>query len=348
MADSTTPPTLSFPREIFAALSPSPFLLAHLAPTTPNAPPTRPNGRSPSTFRTPTINASSLTHCSGSAVVRLGDTAVVCGVRGEILLASDIPNPHPPTTSPSDDDTADDSAELPSLNLLVPNLELSTGCSPAHLPGNPPSTLAQSLSQRILSLLHETRLIRAQDLRILYEPPPTPDDDEMPDVPPRVETKAYWTLYIDVLFISLDGNAFDAAWGAVLAALRDTVLPRAWWEPDLEMVLCSDVAAEAGRLRLRGLPVAATFAVFSPEEGKARARGEGKAWLLSDPDTLEEDLCGEQVCVVVDAESADGGRIRKIEKSGGGVISRGSMREVVGRAEERWREWHSALVEAQA
>lgn len=280
----------------------------------------------------------------------------MCGIRGEILLASDIPNPHSTTINPEDtaaandeddDDAEDDTAELASLNLLVPNLELSTGCSPAFLPGNPPSTLAQTLSQRILSLLHETRLLRAKDLRILYEPPPTPDDQEVPDAPPQIEVKAHWTLYIDILFISLDGNPFDAAWGAVLAALRDTTLPKAWWDPDLETVLCSDAVAEAKELRLRGLPIPATFAVFNPEEGKASKRGGGRAWVLADPDTLEEGLCREQVCCVVDGGSGKEGRIRKIEKSGGGVVTRELMREIADKAEERWREWYSALVEAQ-
>ena len=90
MADGAeTTPGLSFPRETFAKLAPGPFLRAHLKQKTP----IRANGRSPSEFRTPAINMGSLTHSNGSAVVRVGDTAVVCGVRGEILLASDMPHP---------------------------------------------------------------------------------------------------------------------------------------------------------------------------------------------------------------------------------------------------------------
>ncbi|KAK4987007.1 hypothetical protein LTR28_001918, partial [Elasticomyces elasticus] len=60
-------------------------------------------------------------------------------------------------------------------------------------------------------------------------------EDDVPDEPPQLVSKAYWTLYIDLLFISLDGNPFDVAWAAVLAALKDTRLPRAWWDPDREV-----------------------------------------------------------------------------------------------------------------
>lgn len=274
-------------------------------------------------------------------MVRLGDTAVVCGVRGEILLAKDIPNapivelPHEETSSTDDED---DVAEIASLNLLVPNIEIATGCSPAHLPGNPPSTIAQSLSQRLLSLLHSTRLLRASDLRVLYRPPPTPDED--PDESPPLEIVAYWTLYIDILVISLDGNPFDAAWGAILAALGNTRLPKAWWDADLEMVLCSDRIKEGGKLQLRGCPVAATFAAFEP--GREKGVRDERTFVLADPDTFEEGLCTEAVTVVLDYVDGDQ-KIRKIEKEGGGIIGREVMKDIMNMAQSRWAEWTGVL-----
>jgi exosome complex component RRP43 len=343
MATATPPQPLSFPPEIFAALTPTPFLLAHLTPSKPKGQSLRANGRTPSQFRSPVINTNSLTHCSGSAVVRLGDTAVVCGVRGEILLAKDIPNA-PNVEAPSDEmvdqeEEDDDVSEIASLNLLVPNIELATGCSPAHMPGNPPSTLAQSLSQRLLSLLHSTRLIRASDLRIMYRPPSRPDDDD-PDVPQPLEIAAYWTLYIDILIISLDGNPFDAAWGAVLAALGNTRLPKAWWDTDLEMILCSDRVIEGKKLRLRGCPVASSFVVFEP--GREKGVKEDRTWLLADPDTFEEGLCREAVTVVIDHDEGDV-KVRKIEKSGGVIVGRQLIKEVIQLAQTRWVEWNTVL-----
>ncbi|KAK7513812.1 exoribonuclease family protein [Phyllosticta citriasiana] len=348
-------PALSFPRDIFAALSPAPFLLAHLSSS--KQPLLRPNGRTTSTFRAPALNSSSLTHCSGSAVVRLGDTAVVCGVRGELLLQRDVPNPpdtdaDPARTLSADDDESmtaedeDDREELERLGLLVPNVELATGATPTIVPGQPPSAAAQVLTSRLLGLLHSTRLVRARDLRITYTPPATDDaaaaaDDEGQ---PKREVVAYWTLYIDILFMSLDGNALDAAWGAMLAALRDTVLPRAWWDYDSQMVLCDDRRQKARKLRLRGNPVASSFAVFAAttKQGLRGQDDDNRAWVLADPDAFEEANCGEVVTVVVD--KVDGRFVvRRVEKNGGVVVGRDVLRSIVKRSEERWVEWTEAL-----
>ena len=153
---------MSFSPPVFAALTPVLYLLAHLKPQDNKAPPRRANGRSSPQFRRPLINTNSLTYCNGSAVVRIGDTACVCGVRAEILRYEDVPNPpRVDLSSASDSDesrddvrTADEAAEISSLHLLVPNIDLgTTGCSPSIPPGQAPSALAQSLSQRLYSLL---------------------------------------------------------------------------------------------------------------------------------------------------------------------------------------------------
>ncbi|KAL2356642.1 ribosomal protein S5 domain 2-type protein [Cryomyces antarcticus] len=332
-ATTTTAPVLSFPRATFAKLSPSPFLLAHLKPSAPNTLAIRPNGRAPSEHRTPTINTSSLTHSSGSAVVRVGDTAVVCGVRGELLLVSDIPHPRRDNTDLSD-------TEISDMGLLVPNLELSTGCSPAHLPSNAPGTLAQSLSQRVLSLLETSDLVDLQDLEILYRPPVT--DPDSPDETPGTVVKAYWALYIDILFISLDGNPFDAAWLAVVAALRDTRLPQAWWDADREMILCSDSVRESRRLSIRCTPIASTFAIYTPGTVQQR-RSSQESWMLADPDGFEEELCDETVTVVLECSKGNTSGILKIEKNGGGVVGRALMRRIFSETKRKWHDWSRAL-----
>ncbi|KAF2135771.1 uncharacterized protein K452DRAFT_238726 [Aplosporella prunicola CBS 121167] len=347
-----TEPALSFPRDIFAALSPTGFLQAHLTPES-DATPTRPNGRPCATGRPPLVNTNTLTHSAGSGVVRLGDTAVVCGLRAEILRLDDVPNPPSGMgdAGPGDDvegeeEHEDDRAEIEGLGLLVPNIELATGASPAHVPGQPPTAGAQALTARLLAQLHATRVVRARDLRITYTPPPRADmDDYDDDDLPQRQVKAYWTLYLDVLVLSLDGNAFDAAWGAVLAALRNAYMPAARWDPDTAGVVCADAVAEARHLRLRGLPVAASFAVFAGDgrAGKeARQGGEDRAWLLADPDAFEERHCREVVCVVLDCSGGKTALLR-VEKHGGGVVDRAALRSVVRLAEGRWREWSVAL-----
>ncbi|CAF9938444.1 MAG: hypothetical protein ALECFALPRED_007690 [Alectoria fallacina] len=382
MTLNPTPQPLTFPALTFAKLAPSSFLSAHLS--NPSGP-IRPSGRTATQTRTPTCNTGSLTHANGSAVVRCGDTAAVCGVRGEILKMGDIADYEARELDGGDDDGDDeeeeeeevvvgeemmeerrrkrrreDTDEMARLNLLVPNLELATGCSPAHLPGGPPSVLAQTLTQRVVTLLHTSDLIGMEPLRIWFRPAAefssaTPgamrmggDMEEMEaregeeEEIAKAEVKAFWVLYIDVLFISLDGNAFDAAWLAILAALKDTMLPRAWWDADREMVLCSDEPSEARGLDIRGVPVPLSFGVF---EGDGQGKGERgmekgmEKWVLVDVDGFEEGLCREEGTVVV----GERGRLVKIEKNGGAGVGMREMRGLVGLAAKRREEWMAVL-----
>ncbi|KAH6651841.1 ribosomal protein S5 domain 2-type protein [Truncatella angustata] len=301
--------SLTLSSATFAKLSPHPFLLANLQP--PSGTSIRTNGRQPKQARQPYINTSSLSHAHGSAVVRTGDTTVICGVRGETLLTSAIPNYRAP-----DDLTDANLNEAKDYDLLVPNIELATGCAPNFLPGVPPTTLAQTLSTRVYSLLHSSKLLDVSQLRI--------------------HQHAYWVLYIDVLFVSFDGNPFDAAWAAILAALRDTRLPEAYWDPDREMVLCRQ---KKSPLSLHGFPVATTAAIFTAKE--KQKKGGGKYWTLVDPDRLEESLCDESVTVVVDRTDGET-KILGLSKSGGIVVGPEVMGDMVAIAELRWEDMQKA------
>jgi exosome complex component RRP43 len=151
---------------------------------------------------------------------------------------------------------------------------------------------------------------------------------------------AYWVLYIDLLFVSFDGNPFDAAWAAVVAALRDTKLPVARWDPDREMVVCS--RTETRKLNVRGLPVACSAAVFMEKEHGEGGAGENRHWLLLDADRLEESLCREVITMVVDCSEGET-RVKSIEKQGGTVLGRELIRGFAGVAEERWKEINEAM-----
>lgn len=382
-----SPPSLSLPPSQFARLQPHAYLLAHLSPPpSSQQSPIRANGRKPLEFRSTSANSGSLTHTNGSAVVRIGDTAAVCGVRAEILHTEDIASwgvaapfsgtKRRKTQSDSDDysdeddeEDADDS-QIRDLNLVVPNLSLSTGCAPGFIPGAPPSALAQSLSHQLLSMLHSSNIIRPDDLRIWYHPPDfdaigrqeagqdtemeadTARDDDSGS--PEPEIKGFWVLYIDVMMISLAGNPFDAAWAAVLAALRDTRLPKAWWDVDNDMILCSDEAEEAKKLNLRGLPVASSFSVFEAdaaadwravvmpdaEDDKAKqTSSEQKRWILADTDGFEENLCQERICIVVDRDEKKGvTKIVSMEKNGGLSVGRDDLRMLVDISTQRQKQ----------
>jgi len=346
---ASAPHSLTFPRGIFAKLSPHPYLLRTLCPdpSDSSSTPQRTNGRRPNEARPFRVNLGSLSHAHGSALVRAGDTTVLCGVRGEVLPVERIPLFRQPDVNGSGIGATVGRGELKEYDLLVPNIELATGSAPQFLPGVPPTALAQTLSTRVYSLLHSTRLVSAEELRIWYRPVATNRSKEGEDVKMEEECQeesgeeqdrvvAYWVLYIDLVFLSFDGNPFDVAWAAVVAALRDTKLPVARWDPDREMVVCSKT--ETMKLTIKGLPIACSAAVFLEKEHGEVAVGEkNRHWILLDPDRLEESLCKEVITMVVDCSDGET-KIRAIEKQGGTVFGRELIRGFALVAEDRWKE----------
>ncbi|KAG6014827.1 hypothetical protein E4U43_006080 [Claviceps pusilla] len=321
-------------RATFAKLSPHPYLLANLNPSRDDVQPARSNGRAPQEVRPITVNLSSLSHPQGSSLVRMGDTTVICGVRGETILIRDIANFR----------ASNSESELQDYDLLVPNIEMATGCAPQFLPGGPPTTLAQTLSTRIYSLLHASNLVRPEDLRIWHTRPSErlpgqddnmdEDDGDAGSQRGEAYVAAYWVLYIDIFFISFDGNPFDAAWAATLAALRDTKLPRASYDADREMIICT--RQDPVPLNLTSMPVACTAVVFTGKETDRPS--DGKFWLLVDPDRLEESLCDETITIVVDCQGGST-RILSVSKHGGVVLSSKLLRSesLLNWAAERWK-----------
>jgi len=183
-------------------------------------------------------------------------------------------------------------------------------------------------------------LIDVNDLKIQYLEPHT--DEDLPDEGPRVVTKAYWTLYIDILCIALDGNAFDTAWAAVIAALRDTALPKAWWDPDRETVLCSPRLNDLKRLQLRTFPVPASFVVYSTAS-PLKNKEEAEQWVLADPDAFEEDVCTETLTVVVSIGSDHQTNLLRLEKSGGSSINDEQIIQCAQQAVARLQDWSSSF-----
>ncbi|KAJ9603387.1 hypothetical protein H2200_012165 [Cladophialophora chaetospira] len=333
-------------------VSPNALLHAHLK----QAPPRRPSNRTPSEPRPIQLNTGSLTHCNGSSLVKIGATTIVCGLRAEILPVTEIPSFR--VTKSSDKDRAkpgrrkdggeeDEEGEgytpIQLYNLLVPNIELATGCSPKHPAGTAPSVEAQSISQRLLSLLHASQLVRTSDLEIIYTPPQESQDLEL-GINADPEVKAYWTLYIDMMYISHGGSIFDAAWMALYAALKDCLLPKAWWDIDSEQILCSASEKEARKLRLRGMPVPSSWGVFVPEKKLLHMRNEetDHFWILMDMDAFEEEACHESGCITLDCSDRTES-ILKIEKTGGFTIDLEQLEKIAGFAKSRWQQWQDVL-----
>ena len=142
-------PQLPIPSAILPQVAPSTFVLSHLLSSLP----IRPSGRSASETRRITLHTGSLTNANGSALVRLGNTSIVCGTRAEVLDVRDIANYRAASAfgvlgsskgvNAADGETTfagtfpggpneneDNDFELSRYSLLVPNIELKTGASP--------------------------------------------------------------------------------------------------------------------------------------------------------------------------------------------------------------------------
>ncbi|KAF8318120.1 hypothetical protein DL93DRAFT_2225871 [Clavulina sp. PMI_390] len=104
----------------------------------------RPDGREPSSWRNVSVNAGSITTAEGSALVRIGDTTVVCGVKAEIT--------EPDIMKPND-------------GYIVPNVDFGAICSPKFKPGAPGEE-SQAVSQRLMDVLTSTNLMPLQLLCI--------------------------------------------------------------------------------------------------------------------------------------------------------------------------------------
>ncbi|KAI8818353.1 ribosomal protein S5 domain 2-type protein [Fimicolochytrium jonesii] len=104
----------------------------------------RADGRELLRFRKAIVTVGVISTAHGSAMVRLGDTTVICGVKAEVT------EPKP---------------AAPKHGFLVPNVDLPPICSPNSRPG-PPSELAQTVSEYIDQVVKGSELLNAQDLCI--------------------------------------------------------------------------------------------------------------------------------------------------------------------------------------
>ncbi|KAJ3069829.1 hypothetical protein HK102_006827, partial [Quaeritorhiza haematococci] len=128
----------------------------------------------------------------------------------------------------------------PNQGFLVPNIDLPPICSPKFKPG-PPSDLTQSMSELLDQTVKSANIIDLQDLCIS-------------------EGKAVWVLYADIICLNYDGNVFDAALAALVAALKNVRLPEAKYYETEGVVKASEERTKP--LVLNRSPVSVTFGIF--------------------------------------------------------------------------------------
>ncbi|XP_048774394.1 exosome complex component RRP43-like [Ostrea edulis] len=105
----------------------------------------RPDGRELGETRTIVINIGCLSTANGSALVKVGNTTVMCGIKAEL---------------------AKPKTEEPTHGFIVPNVELSPMCSSQFRPG-PPGEQAQVLSQFMLEVIKNSNCIDVEKLCVI-------------------------------------------------------------------------------------------------------------------------------------------------------------------------------------
>lgn len=116
----------------------------HLGQRQANGTYVRSDGRDLSERRDTALNIGSISTADGSALVKMGCTTVVCGIKAEL---------------------AEPSVSEPKCGFIVPNVDLPPLCSPMFKPG-PPGPQAQVLSTMMLDVLSNSNCVDLEKLCI--------------------------------------------------------------------------------------------------------------------------------------------------------------------------------------
>ncbi|KAJ3201720.1 hypothetical protein HDU82_007908 [Entophlyctis luteolus] len=223
----------------------------------------RPDGREGLlTWRTQHVLPGTLDTCAGSALIRIGGTTALCGVKVEVT----VPDTNSPTTG-----------------FLVPNVDFPPLCSPAFKAG-PPQEFAQSISEIVWKIVQGNNVIDLESLCI-------------------EAGKAVWVVYADVVFLNYEGNAVDAALLALVAALKNTKIPKAVYF-DVEGCVKTDSSAECEALDVKRAPFGSTFGIFEAANTKD-GLGAATKLAMADPTDEEESVLISTLTVVVDGFSGE-------------------------------------------
>ncbi|XP_011501470.1 PREDICTED: exosome complex component RRP43-like isoform X2 [Ceratosolen solmsi marchali] len=122
----------------YKTIHPAKYLRDHFASNI------RPDGREFMSFRPVSVCVGSITKADGSALVKIGNTTVVCGIKAELACPK---------------------AESPDCGFIVPNVELAPLSSPKFRPG-PPSEESQCISKLIEKILINSEAIDLKSLCI--------------------------------------------------------------------------------------------------------------------------------------------------------------------------------------
>ncbi|MEE9410302.1 MAG: exosome complex protein Rrp42, partial [Candidatus Heimdallarchaeota archaeon] len=171
------------------------------------------DGRTFDQFREIQIETDFVKKAEGSAVISVGDTKIIVGIKAT------LGTPFPDT---------------PDSGVITTSAELSPVASP-YFESGPPSEAAIELARVTDRAIRESHCIDLSKLCV-------------------IPGKSVWILFIDFYILNHDGNLFDAATLAAVAALATTKIPKIKILEDEEVELLDELEP----LRIDHYPVSVT------------------------------------------------------------------------------------------
>ncbi|MEM0444888.1 MAG: exosome complex protein Rrp42 [Nitrososphaerota archaeon] len=242
------------------------------------------DGRRPYDYRTIEIKTSIIEKTDGSALVNLGGTKIIAGVK------TSLGQPYPDT---------------PEQGNIVVNAELLPLASSFFEPG-PPDEKAIELARVVDRCIRESKMLDLE--KIVYIP-----------------GRTVLVVYIDVYVLDYDGNYFDPAVLASVAALATAKIP-VYEVRDGEVVLSHEAKTS---LPIRRFPVSVTIGLLGDK-------------IIVDPTSLEESAIDTSIVLGWSQED----EVAAIQKNLQGLISFNVMDEIIRVSKEKANELRTRLMEA--
>jgi len=180
----------------------------------------RPDGRSLMKIRKTKISVGTIGTADGSALVRIGHSSIIAGIRGEVGEATPISQ----------------------KGQIVANVELTPLCSTRFRPGKP-SEQAQVLAEFLNGIVTNTSFVSFDNIQI----------DGF-----ATSHRLVWYLFVDLYCLNYDGNIQDGCLIALLASLKNLRLPQLTWDSKEEK-LFENTELPKLSVQLLHYPVSLTF-----------------------------------------------------------------------------------------
>ncbi len=171
--------------------------------------------------------------------------------------------------------------DTPNVGVLMTNSELLPMADPKFEPG-PPSENSVELARVVDRCIRESEMVDLEKLCIK-------------------EGKKVWMIFLDLHIIDYDGNLFDAATLAVMAALMNTKIPTAKYEND-EVIIDNENTID---LPLKDKAAMCTFVKIGNK-------------MILDPGLDEEAVLDARLSIGI----TESGKICAMQKGGNGPLSK--------------------------